>query len=178
MWPYVRISSASSIAPLRAGTGPSTSRASSSRATSDAVQRTSCDVVGPRPVERVDLGLVEQVAGGEAQQRPRAEQVVEQLGRREHRPHPLERGAHLGHATQLLAQLAAGDVAVARRRGERGEDLALDEAAPGVVAAEAAARRLDDARRLLDREPQVAGAERHDEVVAQRPLAVARRPCR
>ena len=41
MWPYVRISSNSSILPCLPGLGPSTSRASSSRATSAALQRTS-----------------------------------------------------------------------------------------------------------------------------------------
>ena len=69
------------------------------------------DIVGPWSVERLDLGLVEHVASGEPQQRSGAEQVVEQLGRREHRPHPLEGGADLGDTAQFLAQLAARHVA-------------------------------------------------------------------
>ena len=121
MWPYVRISSASSIRPFRVGTGPSTSRASSSRATSDAVQRTSSTSSDRGRYRAATSASSKSVAGGEAQQRPRPEQVVEQLRRREHRPHPLEGGAHLGHAAQLLAQLRRRHVDrhATRRPGRR-----------------------------------------------------------
>ena len=105
MWPNVRISSASSTLPppCRAA-GPRTSRASSSRATSAGVQRTSSTrrrarAGGGRRSRRRSSSR----AAGQAQQRRRAEQVVQQLGRREHRPHPLQRGPDLGHLAQRLA---------------------------------------------------------------------------
>ena len=126
--------------------------------------------------QRIDLGVAQDVAAGEAQQRPRAEQVVQQLRRREHRPHPLERQADLGHVPQLLAELGRRQLAAATPRAvERGEELALDVLATGVVPAEAAGGRPDDARRLLGGDADEPAPERHDEVVLQRPLAIADR---
>ena len=57
--------------------------------------------------------------------------------------------------------------------GHRRPHLALDPAPAGVVAAEAAAGRLTMRDRVVGAQAHVARAERHDEILAQRALAVA-----
>ena len=128
-----------------------------------------------RPEERQCLTLVDRPAGRHLQQRLGAEQVVEQLGRREQRPHPIECLAGLRCAAQHVLDLARTDLGIVERSRERRPELALDEPSAAVVTAEPTPRSLDDARRLVDAQPYVAGAERDDEVVPQRPLAVADR---
>ena len=135
------------------------------------------DIVGSWSIQRLDLRLVEEVAGGQPQQRSRAEQVVEQL-RRSRAPAtsargrrgPREHHAAPGAARQPDTSTDTG------RGGKGGEELALDVTAAGVVALEAARRGLDDACRLLDGEAQEAGPERDHEILPQRPLAIADRP--
>ena len=137
-------------------------------------------VDGPRDV--VDRRRPGAVQGGDAPRRQQvrppaereqaagAEEVVEQLGRGEHRPHPLERLAHLGRC-------GAAGRGPRRRRAGRGSlsasasnSCCLDEAPAGVVVAEAAPGVGHDARGSAprvtarvwrpSRHPQVAGAGR------------------
>ena len=82
MWPYVRISSASSTLPPLPVRGPEdlpgvVEQGDVGRGPADVL-----DALGPWPMEGADLRLGERAGGGEAQQRRRAEQVVEQLGGR------------------------------------------------------------------------------------------------
>ena len=110
MWPYVRISSVSLIRPLPVR--HRTEYVAGVVEQGDVGRRPAHvgDIVGSRSIQRLDLRLVEQVAGGQPQQRSRPEQVVEQLRRSQQRPHPLEGGADLRDTAQLLAQLASGHV--------------------------------------------------------------------
>ena len=82
-------------------------------------------------------------------QRLGTEQVVEQLGRSEDGPHPLQRLAHLGCATKPLTDLVRldGDPGAV---GEGGEDRCLDVTATGVVGAEASCRVGNDGAGLPD----------------------------
>ena len=60
------------------------------------------------PVQRQRLVVGEHAPAGRLEQRLRTEQVVEQLRRGQHRPHAVERCAHLVGAAQHLANRAAG----------------------------------------------------------------------
>ncbi|MEJ7720635.1 MAG: hypothetical protein WKF58_09390 [Ilumatobacteraceae bacterium] len=103
-----------------------------------------------------------------------AEQVVQELRRRQQRPHPFERCAHVAmraHAGTDLAHLRCFITAPAR--GQARPQLVLDEAPAGVVPPEPPPCCLHDAHRLGDGQPHVPRPERHDEVVAQRPLAIS-----
>ena len=111
---------------------------------------------------------------GQAQKRPRAEEVVEQLRRRQHGPHPLEGLTHLVKVAGALAHVVDGDLDPCRA-GERAEQLGLDEAPRRVVATEPPPGRAHDLLRLGGPHPQVGDAERHDQVVLQRAAAVAHR---
>ncbi len=126
-------------------------------------------------VQRLVLAVFERFAGGEPQERHRPEQVVEQLGRGEHRPHPVQRSAHLRQATHLTAHLGGRGVAGAPRQRHRREHLALDELAAGVVAPVPPTGLLDDVSRIGDGEPHVAGAVRHHQILAEGALAVGDR---
>ena len=92
------------------------------------------DVLGPRAHERRLLGRAERAAGGQLDEGGGAEQVVEQVGGGEHRPHPLEGLAHLGGVAQPLADLVGLD-RDAGAVGERGVHARLDVPAAGVVRA-------------------------------------------
>ena len=98
-----------------------------------------------RAMKRVDLLFGEILLTGRLEQRLRTEEVVQQLGRREQRPHALEGRAHLVGATQGVAHLGGRHVAFAPRRRHRGPDLVLDPLATGVVTAKTTSSRLDDA---------------------------------
>ena len=123
-------------------------------------------VRGAGAVERRQLVVAQPLRPGQLQQRLRAEQVVEELGRREQRPHPLERDAHLLGVARAVADLVDREL-LARRARQGGEQLALDEAAAGVVTAVAATGRLHDPLALGHRDPQVREAEGHDERLPQ-----------
>ena len=97
---------------------------------------------------------------------------MEQLGRCEHRPHPLERSADLVEVSHRLADLLRRDV-VPTAGGEGGPDLALDDPSGGVVAPAPPPSGLDDAAALARPEAQVGGAEGHDQIVAERALTIA-----
>ncbi len=105
------------------------------------------------------------------EQRLAAEQVVQQLCRGEHRPHPLQRGAHLGQLAHAVAHLGGGDRLTPRGRHRR-PHLGLDEPPGGVVPTEAALRVAHDARGLVAPQAQVARAEGDDEVLAQGALTI------
>ncbi len=80
-----------------------------------------------------------------------------------------------GCGADRLAQLPRRHGFAPPTRRHRREHLVLDEAPAGVVTAEPAPRRLDDAGRLLDGEAYEAGAERHAQFLTQRALPIAHR---
>ena len=144
MCPKVRISSASFGLPLLRRLGPEhlagvVEQGDVGRRPAHVVDR-----VGPWAVERLVLGVVEHAVGSQPQQAHRPEQVVQQLGRRQHRPHAIERRTDLRDRPHLVANLAGRHLVAAPRRRHRRPHLALDPAAGRVVATEAAARLLDD----------------------------------
>ena len=77
------------------------------------------DGLGPRPEERERLALVERAAGGELEQSLRSEQVVQQFGGGEHRPHAIERLARLGGAAEHILHIAGTDCGIVERCRER-----------------------------------------------------------
>ena len=133
------------------------------------------DVLGTLPEQQQRLVFAEHAPAGRLEQGLRAEQVVEQLRRREHRPHAVERGPHLVGVAQHLAHRPRADLVVTPTRRQRRPQLRLDELPTAVVPAEPPPGRPHDPCRFLGAEPHVAGAERHHQVVAQRSLTVADR---
>ena len=107
----------------------------------------------------------------------RAEQVVQQLAPGVSTGHIRSSASRIsGSARTRVAHVrAARTVVVAPRGRHRRPHLALDPPAGRVVAAEPTLRSTHDALRLLGAQAQEAGAERHDDVVAQRPLAIGDR---
>ena len=133
------------------------------------------DRLRTRTEQRQRLGFVEHAASGELEQRLRPEQVVQELGRREQRPHPVECLADLRGSPEGVLHRQRTDLRVVEARGERRPQLVLDELASAVVATEATTSSPDDPRRLLGSQPDVPGTERDDEVVAQRSFTVGDR---
>ena len=127
-----------------------------------------------RAVQRVDLVRVEYPATGAAQQGARAEQVVQKIAGREHRPHPLERLANARIVPQTVTNLAGVEVAASAGR-QRREELGVDELAGRVVTAIAAARLVDDASALLAGEAKPLQSVAENEVGAQATTAITHR---
>ena len=102
--------------------GPSRASASSMRATSASVH---CDVAHarrPGPEQQLGLVALEHPVGGRPDQAGEAEQVVDELGPAEHRPHAVERGPDLGHAADAGRDLRLPLFGRALPASERGGD--------------------------------------------------------
>jgi hypothetical protein len=127
-----------------------------------------------RSVQQLELVVGEVLAAGEAEQSARPEQVVEQLARGQHRPHPLQRLDDRRRLAYLRPQLGRLD-RDAGRLGQRPGDLALDEAATGVVGAEPAAGVADDVLGLADGEAEVLEAVGQAQRRPERTSAVSHR---
>ncbi len=108
MWPYVRI-----VVVVTAGAGAGADRAarsaSSSSGTSSDRPDDVVDVLGAGPVQQVDLGLGERASAREAQQRLRAEEVVEELA-----------GVSTGHMRSSASRTSS--VSRSRSRSSSGVD--------------------------------------------------------
>ena len=100
---------------------------------------------------------------------------MQQLRRRQHGPHPVERGAHLLGAADTVAHVRGSDVVAKARARERVEHALLDEAPAGVVRARSPPRVRDDRRALVRREPQGLDTEADPQVITQRTPAIAHR---
>ncbi len=138
----MRISSAS--CPARAGFGPEQRECFVEERDVGVGPGHLLDRFGAGPDQSRDLVVVERSAGGEPEQRRGPEEIVEKLRGGEHRPHPLERRAHLlGGAHPLTHCPGVDGVAGARREGI--EQRLLDEATRRVVLMSAASRGADDA---------------------------------
>ena len=130
------------------------------------------DVLGTRAVQRQVFVFVELTRSSKFEQCFRAEQIVQQVGGREHWPHAFECLTHLGHVANTFLHLSWGDLAVAPRCGHRCPHFAFDPAARRVVAAEAALSGANDAGCFLLAQAQITGAEPNNEVFSQRALAI------
>ena len=130
-------------------------------------------VVAAGALERGQLVVI-QVLAGQLDERSRPVEVVQQLGRGEHRPHPLQRLADLGRQAQPLAHLL-GRRGRAADLGQGREQLRLHEAAAGVVQPEPAAGVGHDGGRALGRHHQRLQPERHPQRLPQPPLAITHR---
>ena len=128
----------------------------------------------PGSHEQLGLTLVEGATRRESHECGGAEQVVQELRRREHWPHRLEGGADLVGRPRALAHRSGVDLVAAAGR-ERVEQGLLDELAARVVRVRAPARTAHDATRRLDVDPEPGEPERHDEVARERPLPIADR---
>ena len=132
--------------------------------------------VGPALThQQTTLAVVEVPRGRRTQQAPRAEQVVEQLGGGQDRPHALERLSHHRFPSHPLAH-HLGTLLIARRVGERLEEQLLDVTAPGVVGADPATDLVDDLGRGLRGQRQALQPVGHPQRLAQRVLAIAHGP--
>ena len=129
---------------------------------------------GPGPVQQFDLVAAEPGAGRGAQQRLRSIEVVHQVGRGEHGPHPLQRLAHLDRVREALANLGRiGGAACAA--GQRREERLLHQPAPGVVLADPPGRLGHDLSRLLHAEMQPLQLVADSQIASQGPAAVPHR---
>ena len=110
------------------------------------------------------------------EQRRRAEEIVQQLHRCEHRPHALERLDHVRLAPQPAAQVIDRQAFRAVRAlpllVQPLEQESLDQTPAGVVRARPAAGGRHDLGRLAPADAQDPATERHLETAAQGPLAI------
>ena len=105
-----------------------------------------------------DFGIVQSCARGRTQQGARTEEIVQQLRRREDRPHPVERLSHHLRVAQPFAHIARSDL-VAARTGQCIEYALLDEPSSAVVRARPTASVSDDCRAVVDGQVQGLDAE-------------------
>ena len=80
------------------------------------------DVADALAVQEPLLGVGEHASGGGADQRLEPEQVVDQLGAAQHRPHAIERRPHLGLTTQARRELVLPSVGCRLSPRQRGRD--------------------------------------------------------
>ena len=130
------------------------------------------DVADPSLPARLLLDLRQAVAAGQAEERLGAEQVAQEVVRREHRPHALERGPDVVVVAQALGHHVGVELGPAAL-GQLLPQPLLDEATAGVVGAGPAAGLAHDPVAGLGRAAEVEDAEADDEVVAEGPLAIA-----
>ena len=124
--------------------------------------------IAPRAEQGVHLIGGEAPIGGPYKS-PRPEQVVQQLGRGEDRPHPLQRLAHSQLAPDPLAHRLGIEINPTRGN-QRLVELGLHEPAGRVVGPESTSGFDHDAMRLFDRESQPLQAVPQTEVGANRTL--------
>ena len=130
-----------------------------------------------RPIAMKQIGFIggEQRPGGGAEQCRRAEQVVEKVGRGEHRPHPLQGLTQLDAAVETLAHrldVKVGTVGAECTLGQTLVHLLFHESASSIVGAEPSAGLVHDLFALLDGEPETAKAIARHHVGPQRPLTI------
>ena len=108
------------------GLGPSSARASSSSGTSSLVHTTSSTSLGPRAGAAACHSSSDEQRRRPARRSSAGEpkRSCSSCGRGEHRPHPLERLAHLGRARGAGRAPRRPSTVVAARCGQRGEQLA------------------------------------------------------
>ena len=104
-------------------------------------------VVGTGAVQQLLLVVVENAVGGRPHERTEPEEVVDQLGSRQHRPHPIEGFAHLGSAAKTIGELAFPALGQRFARRERAGDQRIGTRGGGGAVAElqlrAGRRRVD-----------------------------------